>query len=217
MNTLVRTCTCMYARMHAHTRAHLRARDTCVQVMATLRNAPDVATARASALAARRMCAGVRASLETHIRAEEAELWPLFTEHFTTEEQQYLVRACMCVCAPCAQEFDPWKAVSGACLRARVCPLCPEVRPIESSTWSVRAFVRASAPCTLDLGNECMRACLCPDPLSPKIVSAGRFSGWRGRGLRALPSVPALLCSPPRNPLAVQSSANSSFYRETID
>ncbi|KAL6750442.1 zinc-ribbon-domain-containing protein [Haematococcus lacustris] len=37
------------------------------------------------------MCAAVRASLETHIRAEESELWPLFTEHFSTEEQQYLV------------------------------------------------------------------------------------------------------------------------------
>uniref|UniRef100_A0A7S3R8J5 Uncharacterized protein n=2 Tax=Dunaliella tertiolecta TaxID=3047 RepID=A0A7S3R8J5_DUNTE len=61
------------------------------QVMATLRSAPDVATARSSTLAARRMCAAVRASLETHIRAEEAELWPLFTEHFSTDEQQYLV------------------------------------------------------------------------------------------------------------------------------
>ncbi|GIL78726.1 hypothetical protein Vretimale_373 [Volvox reticuliferus] len=39
----------------------------------------------------RRMCAAVRASLETHIRSEESELWPLFTEHFSREEQQYLV------------------------------------------------------------------------------------------------------------------------------
>lgn len=63
------------------------------QVMAALRNSPDVAIARSSVLAARRMCAAVRASLETHIRAEEAELWPLFTEHFIVEKRQYLVRA----------------------------------------------------------------------------------------------------------------------------
>lgn len=37
------------------------------------------------------MCAAIRASLDTHIRAEEAELWPLFSEHFTEDEQQYLV------------------------------------------------------------------------------------------------------------------------------
>ncbi|KXZ51428.1 hypothetical protein GPECTOR_12g390 [Gonium pectorale] len=39
----------------------------------------------------RRMCAAIRASLETHVRSEESELWPLFTEHFSREEQQYLV------------------------------------------------------------------------------------------------------------------------------
>ncbi|KAI8103324.1 hypothetical protein M9435_004663 [Picochlorum sp. BPE23] len=38
-----------------------------------------------------RMCAAIRASLETHIRAEEKELWPLFTEHFTVQEQEELV------------------------------------------------------------------------------------------------------------------------------
>jgi hypothetical protein len=37
------------------------------------------------------MCAAVRASLETHVRAEEAELWPLFSEHFSIKEQQHLV------------------------------------------------------------------------------------------------------------------------------
>ncbi len=39
----------------------------------------------------RRMCAAVRASLETHVRSEERELWPLFAEHFSAEEQQQLV------------------------------------------------------------------------------------------------------------------------------
>ena len=38
-----------------------------------------------------RMCAGVRAALETHLRAEETELWPLFAEHFSVDEQQRLV------------------------------------------------------------------------------------------------------------------------------
>jgi hypothetical protein len=50
-----------------------------------------VADARELVLQLRRMCAAVRASLETHVRAEEAELWPLFAEHFTFEEQQHLV------------------------------------------------------------------------------------------------------------------------------
>jgi len=36
-------------------------------------------------------CAAVRSALETHIRAEETELWPLFIEHFTVEEQQRIV------------------------------------------------------------------------------------------------------------------------------
>lgn len=59
--------------------------------MDVLRKCGSVGEAREHVLAVRRMCAAVRASLETHIRAEEAELWPLFTEHFSTEEQQYLV------------------------------------------------------------------------------------------------------------------------------
>lgn len=59
--------------------------------MEALRRCPGLSSAREHTLSVRRMCAAVRASLETHIRAEEAELWPLFTEHFSTEEQQYLV------------------------------------------------------------------------------------------------------------------------------
>lgn len=46
---------------------------------------------RELSLQLRRMCAAVRASLETHVRAEEAEIWPLFSEHFTFAEQQQLV------------------------------------------------------------------------------------------------------------------------------
>ena len=36
-------------------------------------------------------CAAVRSELETHIRAEETEIWPLFAEHFTVEEQHRIV------------------------------------------------------------------------------------------------------------------------------
>ena len=38
-----------------------------------------------------RMCAAMRATLEQHVKAEERELWPLFNEHFTVEEQQHIV------------------------------------------------------------------------------------------------------------------------------
>lgn len=41
----------------------------------------------------RQKCASVRAALETHVRAEEAEIWPLFAEHFTVDEQSALVGA----------------------------------------------------------------------------------------------------------------------------
>ena len=36
-------------------------------------------------------CSVMRAALETHVRAEENELWPLFVENFTEEEQHELV------------------------------------------------------------------------------------------------------------------------------
>lgn len=36
-------------------------------------------------------CSAVRSALETHIRAEETELWPLLIEHFSAEEQHRIV------------------------------------------------------------------------------------------------------------------------------
>lgn len=39
---------------------------------------PSAAVLQDQALSVRRMCAAIRASLETHIRSEESELWPLF-------------------------------------------------------------------------------------------------------------------------------------------
>ncbi len=61
----------------------------------------------------RRMCAAIRASLETHVRSEESELWPLFTEHFSRDEQQYLVGVIIGrTGAQVLQALLPW--VSGA-------------------------------------------------------------------------------------------------------
>jgi zinc finger-like protein len=41
----------------------------------------------------RQKIASARAALDTHMRAEEANIWPLFSEHFTIEEQSALVGA----------------------------------------------------------------------------------------------------------------------------
>jgi len=72
---------------------------------------PKSAEMHALCLQLRRQCAAVRASLETHVRAEEAELWPLFAEHFTRGEQQDLVG---CIIgrtgAEVLQSMLPWVA-----------------------------------------------------------------------------------------------------------
>eukprot|EP00879_Flechtneria_rotunda_P008507 GHRR01008912.1.p1 GENE.GHRR01008912.1~~GHRR01008912.1.p1 ORF type:complete len:1552 (+),score=616.00 GHRR01008912.1:172-4827(+) len=60
-------------------------------IISRLKECTSASEAKDPALQLRRMCAAVRASLETHVRAEEAELWPLFSEHFTIKEQQHLV------------------------------------------------------------------------------------------------------------------------------
>lgn len=51
----------------------------------------DVGERRALVSKLRQKCAAIRCNLETHVRAEEAELWPLFAEHFTAAEQSQLV------------------------------------------------------------------------------------------------------------------------------
>lgn len=66
-------------------------RPCSTQVMSQLKAATCCNALRALSGTVRRMCAAVRASLETHIRGEERELWPLFSEHFSVDEQQYLV------------------------------------------------------------------------------------------------------------------------------
>ena len=60
-------------------------------MIAGVRAAADPAARRHQAAQLSRMCAAIRASLETHLRAEETELWPLFAEHFSVGEQEHLV------------------------------------------------------------------------------------------------------------------------------
>ncbi|KAF8062684.1 zinc finger protein BRUTUS-like [Scenedesmus sp. PABB004] len=79
---------------HAYTLDHEQEEQLFVdleRVIGRLKASGSAGEARELALTLRRMCAAVRASLETHVRAEEAELWPLFSEHFTPAEQQHLV------------------------------------------------------------------------------------------------------------------------------
>lgn len=63
----------------------------CLQVFVELRGITELPALQAIAQRMQRMCAGMRAKLEQHVRAEEQELWPLFAEHFTVEEQEDIV------------------------------------------------------------------------------------------------------------------------------
>ena len=60
-------------------------------VLARLRGATSLTVARAAARELATTTAALRASLETHVTAEERELWPLFAENFTADEQEALV------------------------------------------------------------------------------------------------------------------------------
>ncbi len=48
---------------------------------------PDDARARELRARLPVMCAAIRASLARHLANEEEELWPLFADYFTEEEQ----------------------------------------------------------------------------------------------------------------------------------
>eukprot|EP00798_Chlamydomonas_sp_ICE-L_P000661 gene661-2096_t len=68
------------------------------------------------ALDVRHMCAAIRASVETHIHSEESELWPLFAEHFSCDEQQYLVGVIIGrTGAQVLQALMPWISESFPC------------------------------------------------------------------------------------------------------
>jgi zinc finger-like protein len=84
---------------HAYTLDHqqeeqlLQGVGDVVEALAALAGGGGRGLGALRALAGRlaRLTSAVRASLETHVRAEEAELWPLFAEHFSAEEQEHLV------------------------------------------------------------------------------------------------------------------------------
>ena len=90
------------------------------QVLLQLKEVQD--TTRLCSLASQlhRGCAALRASLEQHVRAEEQELWPLFAEHFTTEEQNRLVGVIIGrTGAEVLQSLLPWVTGEQPCLCAQ--------------------------------------------------------------------------------------------------
>ena len=62
-----------------------------VQVFQRIQPTSSLQDLRQHSSQLQRMCAAMRATLEQHVKAEEHELWPLFNEHFTVEEQQHIV------------------------------------------------------------------------------------------------------------------------------
>lgn len=79
---------------HAYALDHAREEEMLAGVgvcLARLGSAPDLASARAAARDLASGTAALRASLETHVTAEERELWPLFAENFSAAEQEALV------------------------------------------------------------------------------------------------------------------------------
>jgi len=77
-----------YMLDHRHEKALF---ETIQQMLDALMSSDDVAQVRDLAMTLRRKCAAVRSALETHIRAEETELWPLLIEHFSIDEQHRIV------------------------------------------------------------------------------------------------------------------------------
>lgn len=85
-----------------------------LQVFVELRELSEPGPLKAIAQRMQRMCAAMRAALEQHVRAEEQELWPLFAEHFTVQEQEDLVgRIIGRTGAEVLQAMLPW--IASAC------------------------------------------------------------------------------------------------------
>lgn len=61
------------------------------QVFERIRGNSNLKELRAEAAQLQRVCAAMRATLHEHVKAEEQELWPLFAENFTVEEQEDIV------------------------------------------------------------------------------------------------------------------------------
>jgi len=60
-------------------------------VFSKIRGNTDLVELRTQAAKLQRMCAAMRATLFEHVTGEEQELWPLFAENFSVEEQQDIV------------------------------------------------------------------------------------------------------------------------------
>eukprot|EP00887_Chlorella_sp_A99_P004372 scaffold15.g4372.t1 len=76
---------------HSYSLDHKQEEELFDDVLGDVKAAPDPGSRRTHMVHLSRMCAAIRASLETHLRAEEKELWPLFAEHFSVAEQERLV------------------------------------------------------------------------------------------------------------------------------
>lgn len=62
-----------------------------LQVFNKIRKDTNAEELRHQAARLQKMCAGMRATLFEHVMGEEQELWPLFAENFSFEEQQDIV------------------------------------------------------------------------------------------------------------------------------
>ena len=110
------------------------------QVLLQLKQVEDTSRLRSLASQLHRGCAALRASLEQHVRAEEQELWPLFAEHFTTEEQERLVGVIIGrTGAEVLQSLLPW--VTGEQQLANMGSYGVSAR--KDSIWQLDAFARS--------------------------------------------------------------------------
>ena len=94
-----------------------------VQVFKRIQPTSSLQDLRQHASQLQRMCAAMRATLEQHVKAEEHELWPLFNEHFSVEEQQHIVGMIIGRSgAEVLQTMLPW--ITGQCLALQGCGFC---------------------------------------------------------------------------------------------
>lgn len=78
-----------YAMDHREEEVLFRQANALIQGL--LRTLPGTSERREQTAALRRVCAAIHAAVDTHVRAEEEGLWPLFVEHFSWDEQRQLV------------------------------------------------------------------------------------------------------------------------------
>ena len=112
-----RTCRCP---AHGACSPSVHSPRLLAQVLLQLKEVQDISRLCSLASQLHRGCAALRASLEQHVRAEEQELWPLFAEHFSTEEQERLVGVIIGrTGAEVLQSLLPWVTGEHPCLCAQ--------------------------------------------------------------------------------------------------